>query len=128
MRPEKKLEARLRRKKRVRKKIFGYPERPRVSVFRSHKHVYAQVINDVEGHTLVALSSLSPEVRTKVEELKSKGEVKGKVDVARLVGRMLAEKAKEKGITKVVFDRGGYKYHGRVKALAEGLREGGLEF
>jgi large subunit ribosomal protein L18 len=128
MRPEKKLEARLRRKKRVRKKIFGYPERPRVSVFRSHKHIYAQIINDVEGHTLVALSSLSPEVRAKVEELKSKGEVKGKVDVARLVGRMLAEKAKEKGITKVVFDRGGYKYHGRVKALAEGLREGGLEF
>jgi len=128
MRPEKKLEARLRRKKRVRKKIFGYPERPRVSVFRSHKHIYAQIINDVEGHTLVALSSLSPEVRTKVEELKSKGEIKGKVDVARLVGRMLAEKAKEKGINKVVFDRGGYKYHGRVKALAEGLREGGLEF
>jgi large subunit ribosomal protein L18 len=128
MRPEKKVEARLRRKKRVRKKIFGYPERPRVSVFRSNKHIYAQVINDVEGHTLVALSSLSPEVRTKVEELKSKGEVKGKVDVARLVGRMLAEKAKEKGITKVVFDRNGYKYHGRVKALAEGLREGGLEF
>jgi large subunit ribosomal protein L18 len=128
MRPEKKLESRLRRKKRVRKKIFGYPERPRVSVFRSHKHIYAQVINDVEGHTLVALSSLSPEVRTKVEELKGKGEVKGKADVARLVGRMLAEKAKEKGITKVVFDRGGYKYHGRVKALAEGLREGGLEF
>jgi large subunit ribosomal protein L18 len=128
MRPEKKLEARLKRKKRVRKKMFGYPERPRVSVFRSHKHVYAQVINDVEGHTLVALSSLSPEVRAKVEELKGKGEVKGKVDVARLVGRMLAEKAKEKGITKVVFDRGGYKYHGRVKALAEGLREGGLEF
>jgi len=128
MRPEKKLEARLKRKKRVRKKIFGYPERPRVSVFRSHKHVYAQVINDVEGHTLVALSSLSPEVRAKVEELKGKGEVKGKVDVARLVGRMLAEKAKEKGITKVVLDCGGYKYHGRVKALAEGLREGGLEF
>jgi large subunit ribosomal protein L18 len=128
MRPEKKLEARLKRKKRVRKKMFGYPERPRVSVFRSHKHVYAQVINDVEGHTLVALSSLSPEVRAKVEEFKGKGEVKGKVDVARLVGRMLAEKAKEKGITKVVFDRGGYKYHGRVKALAEGLREGGLEF
>jgi len=128
MRPEKKLEARLRRKKRVRKKIFGYPERPRVSVFRSHKHIYAQIINDVEGHTLVALSSLSPEVRTKVEELKSKGEIKGKVDLARLVGRMLAEKAKAKGISKVVFDRGGYKYHGRVKAVAEGLREGGLEF
>jgi len=128
MRPEKKVEARLRRKKRVRKKIFGYPERPRVSVFRSNKHIYAQIINDVEGHTLVALSSLSPEVRTKIEELKSRGEIKGKVDVARLVGRMLAEKAKEKGITKVVFDRNGYKYHGRVKALAEGLREGGLEF
>jgi large subunit ribosomal protein L18 len=128
MRPEKKLEARLKRKKRVSKKMFGYPERPRVSVFRSHKHVYAQVINDVEGHTLVALSSLSPEVRAKVEELKGKGEFKGKVDVARLVGRMLAEKAKEKGITKVVFDRGRYKYHGRVKGLAEGLREGGLEF
>jgi len=128
MRPEKKVEARLRRKKRVRKKIFGYPERPRVSVFRSHKHIYAQIINDVEGHTLVALSSLSPEVRAKIEELKSKGELKGKVEVARLVGRMLAEKAKAKGITKVVFDRNGYKYHGRVKALAEGLREGGLEF
>jgi large subunit ribosomal protein L18 len=128
MRPEKKVEARLRRKKRVRKKIFGYPERPRVSVFRSHKHIYAQIINDVEGHTLVALSSLSPEVRAKIEELKSKGEIKGKVDVARLVGRMLAEKAKAKGITKVVFDRNGYKYHGRVKALAEGLREGGLQF
>ncbi len=128
MRPEKKLEARLRRKKRVRKKIFGFPERPRVSVFRSHKHIYAQIINDVEGHTLVALSSLSPEVRNKVEELKSRGELKGKVEVARLVGKMLAEKAKAKGITKVVFDRGGYKYHGRVKALAEGLREGGLEF
>ena len=128
MRPEKKVEARLRRKKRVRKKIFGYPERPRVSVFRSHKHIYAQIINDVEGHTLVALSSLSPEVRAKIEELKSKGELKGKVEVARLVGRMLAEKAKAKGITKVVFDRNGYKYHGRVKALAEGLREGGLQF
>jgi len=128
MRPEKKVEARLRRKKRVRKKIFGYPERPRVSVFRSHKHIYAQIINDVEGHTLVALSSLSPEVRQKVEELKKKGELKGKVEVAKLVGRLLAEKAKQRGITKVVFDRGGYKYHGRVKALAEGLREGGLEF
>ena len=128
MRPEKKVEARLRRKKRVRKKIFGYPERPRVSVFRSHKHTYAQIINDVEGHTLVALSSLSPEVRQKVEELKSKGELRGKIEVAKLVGKLLAEKAKQRGITKVVFDRGGYKYHGRVKALAEGLREGGLEF
>jgi len=128
MRPEKKVAARLRRKKRVRKKVFGYPERPRVSVFRSHKHIYAQIINDVEGHTLAALSSLSPEVRKMVEEMKAKGELKGKVDVARLVGKLLAEKAKEKGITKVVFDRGGYKYHGRVRALAEGLREGGLEF
>ncbi len=128
MRPDKKVSARLRRKLRVRKKVFGTSERPRVSVFRSHKHIYAQIIDDLAQHTLVALSSLSPEVRQKVEELRAKGEIKGKVEVARLVGKLLGQKAKEEGITKVVFDRNAYKYHGRVKALAEGLREAGLEF
>ncbi|MEZ0344433.1 MAG: 50S ribosomal protein L18 [Caldimicrobium sp.] len=128
MRPEVKVEKRLRRKKRVRKKVFGTPERPRLSVFRSKKQIYAQIIDDTMGHTLVACSSLTPEIREKIKELKEKGEIKNKLDVAFLVGKYLAEKAKEKGITKVVFDRGGYKYHGRVKALAEGARSGGLEF
>ncbi|MCS7200264.1 MAG: 50S ribosomal protein L18 [Caldimicrobium sp.] len=128
MRPEIKVQKRLRRHKRVRKKIFGFPERPRLSVFRSKKQIYAQIIDDTKGHTLVACSSLTPEVREKIKELREKGLIKNKVDVARIVGMTLAEKAKEKGITKVVFDRGGYKYHGRVKALAEGAREKGLEF
>jgi len=88
-------------------------------VFRSLKHIYAQIINDEEGRTLVAASSLSPEIR---------GMQGTKTDIARAVGRLIAQKALEKGITKVVFDRGGYKYHGRVKALAEGAREAGLLF
>ncbi|MCS7149889.1 MAG: 50S ribosomal protein L18 [Caldimicrobium sp.] len=128
MRPEVKVEKRLKRHRRVRKKIFGSQERPRLSVFRSKKQIYAQIIDDTVGHTLVACSSLSPEVRDRIKELKEKGEIKDKVDVARLVGKILAERAKERGITKVAFDRAGYKYHGRVKALAEGAREGGLEF
>lgn len=128
MRPEVKVEKRLKRHRRVRKKIFGSQERPRLSVFRSKKQIYAQIIDDTLGHTLVACSSLSPEVREKIKELKEKGEIKDKIDVAKLVGKILAERAKERGITKVAFDRSGYKYHGRVKALAEGAREGGLEF
>lgn len=128
MKPEIKVEKRLKRKKRVRKKVWGTPERPRLSVFRSKKEIYAQIIDDSAGHTLVACSSLTPEIREKIKELKEKGEIKNKIDIALLVGKYLAEKAKAKGITKVVFDRGGYKYHGRVKALAEGAREGGLEF
>lgn len=128
MKPEIKVERRLRRKRRIRKKIWGTSERPRLSVFRSKKEIYAQIIDDSVGHTLVACSSLTPEIREKIKELKEKGEIKNKIDIARLVGKYLAEKAKAKGINKVVFDRGGYKYHGRVKALADGAREGGLEF
>ncbi len=118
---EKRL-ARLRRKKRVRKKVFGTPERPRLSVYRSLKHIYAQVIDDTKGITLAAASTLDPALR---EQLK---DIKGKVEAARLVGKLVAERALEKGIKKVVFDRGGFKYHGRVKALADGAREAGLEF
>jgi len=128
MRPEVKIEKRLRRKKRIRKKVLGTPERPRLSIFRSKKQVYAQIIDDLKGHTLVAASSLTPEIREKIKELKASGEIKNKLDMAFLVGKTLAEKAKAKGIAKVVFDRGGYRYHGRVKALAEGARAGGLEF
>ena len=118
---EKRL-ARLRRKKRVRKKVFGTPERPRLSVYRSLKHIYVQVIDDTKGITLVAASTLDPALR---EQLKG---IKGKMEAARLVGKLVAERALEKGIKKVVFDRGGFKYHGRVKALADGAREAGLEF
>ncbi len=114
-------EARKRRHKRVRKKIFGTPERPRLCVFRSLKHIYAQIIDDTIGHTLVAASTLDPAIREKI-----KG--KTKTEQAKEVGLLLAQKALAKGITKVAFDRGGYKYHGRVKALAEGARKGGLEF
>lgn len=128
MRPEVKVQKRAKRHLRIRKKIFGTDERPRLSVFRSKKQIYAQIIDDTEGHTLVACSSLSPEIRDKIREAKEKGEIKSKVDIAFLVGEVLAQKAREKGITKVCFDRGGYKYHGRVKALAEGARKGGLEF
>jgi len=125
MRPERKVKARLRRKKRIRKKIFGTPERPRLAVYKSLKHIYAQIIDDTIGHTLVAASSLSPEIREKIAELKAKG---GKTEVARAVGELIAKKALEKGIKKVCFDRGGFKYHGRIKALADAAREAGLNF
>ncbi len=117
-----KLEARLRRKKRIRKKISGTPERPRLVVFRSAKHVYAQLVDDLNQRTITGVSTLTPWVRERLDG------VQGKVEKARIVGKAIAEKAKELGITKVVFDRAGYRYHGRVKALAEGAREGGLEF
>ncbi|HHI96464.1 MAG TPA: 50S ribosomal protein L18 [Thermodesulfatator atlanticus] len=124
-RTSRKVLARLRRKRRVRKKIFGTPERPRLSVFRSCKHIYAQIIDDVSGRTLVAASSLTPQIREKLAELKKDG---GKTAVAKAVGELIGKRALEAGIKKVVFDRGGYKYHGRVKALAEGARAAGLEF
>jgi len=120
-----KLKRRLRRKKRVRKKIFGTPERPRLSVYRSLKHIYAQIIDDTRGHTLVSASSLSPEIRERWEELKKEG---GKTAIARAIGELLGKRAVEAGIKQVAFDRGGFKYHGRVKALAEGARSAGLEF
>jgi large subunit ribosomal protein L18 len=108
---------RIRRRRRVRKKIYGTSERPRLSVYRSLKHIYAQAIDDEEGVTLVSASSL-----------RLNGVEGTKTDVAREVGRLIAKMAKEKGISRVSFDRGCYLYHGRIKALAEGAREGGLEF
>lgn len=113
-------ELRERRRMRVRKKVYGTAARPRLNVFRSLKHIYAQVIDDDRGITLVAASSLSPELRGKVNG--------GNIEGAAAVGRLIAEKAKAKGISKVVFDRAGYLYHGRVKALADAARENGLEF
>ena len=118
---EKKRKSRLRRHKRIRKKIFGTSERPRLFVFRSLRHIYAHLIDDTQGKTLLTVSTLSPELKA---ELKTGGNI----EAARKVGKLLGEKAKEKGITKVVFDRGGYKYHGKVKALADAAREAGLEF
>ncbi|BDG62236.1 50S ribosomal protein L18 [Caldinitratiruptor microaerophilus] len=114
-------EARKVRHLRIRKKVHGTAERPRLSVFRSHKHMYAQIIDDDRGHTLVAASTLDPEVRQKVQST-------GTAEAARVVGEVLAARARAKGIERVVFDRGGYLYHGRVAALAEGARAGGLEF
>jgi len=114
-------EARLKRKKRIRKKMSGSPERPRLSVFRSTKHIYAQVIDDLNGVTLVAASTLNPEIREQEK-------VKGKIEEAKRVGKMIADKAKAQGITIVVFDRNGFLYHGRVRALAAAAREAGLEF
>ncbi|MDL1955970.1 MAG: 50S ribosomal protein L18 [Candidatus Desulfofervidus auxilii] len=122
MTPKEKRLARLRRKRRIRKKIFGTSERPRLCVYRSLKHMYAQIIDDTKGITLVAASTLDPEIRDKVKELK------GKIAKAEVVGKLIAKRALEKGIKKVVFDRNGFLYHGRVKAVAEGAREGGLDF
>jgi len=114
-------EARIRRHLRVRKKIHGTPERPRLNVFRSLGHIYAQVIDDEAGHTIVAASTIDKELRAQMEGL-------NKTEQARLVGKAVAERARAAGVTTVVFDRGGYQYIGRVKALADGAREGGLEF
>lgn len=113
--------ARQRRHLRIRRAVLGTPERPRLSVFRSLVHIYAQVIDDRAGRTLAAASTQDPEIRAKAEAAK-------KADAAKLVGQLIARRAKERGISRVVFDRGGYQYHGRVRTLAEGAREGGLEF
>lgn len=111
---------REKRHRRVRVKLSGSRECPRLSVFRSSKHIYAQLIDDSKDHTLAAASDLILDVKTKKQKNKS--------EIARLIGQNLAQKGIELGIKKVVFDRGGYKYHGRVKALAEGAREVGLKF
>lgn len=116
-----KVSGRRRRHLRARKKIVGTPERPRLSVYRSLRHMYAQVIDDQAGVTLVAASTLEPQLRNTLPST-------GNVEAAREVGRLIGQRAREKGITRVVFDRGGNKYHGRVKAVAEGAREAGLEF
>ncbi|MGB9711751.1 MAG: 50S ribosomal protein L18 [Dissulfurimicrobium sp.] len=121
----KKIQARLKRKKRIRKKLFGNAERPRLSVFRTTKHIYAQIIDDEQHRTLVSVSSLSKELREKIASSETGS---GKKDIARHVGQLLAIRAKDIGIAKVAFDRNGYLYHGRVKVLAEAAREGGLEF
>lgn len=113
--------ARRKRVKRIRKKISGTPERPRMRVFKSAKHFYAQVIDDSRGHTLVSMSSRDKAVG-------DADDIKGKCAKAHKVGMLLAERAKSAGIEKVVLDRGGYIYHGRVKAFSEGAREGGLIF
>lgn len=114
-----KAEARNKRRASIRKKVRGSGERPRVAVFRSSRHIYAQIIDDVSGRTLVSASTLCDEIKS-AEGSKS--------EVAQSVGRLLAKRALESNITQVVFDRGGFRYHGRVAALADGAREGGLEF
>jgi large subunit ribosomal protein L18 len=116
-----KNKVRLRKHTRVRKKISGTSERPRLSVFRSARHIYAQVIDDVSGTTLVAASTLDEAIKGKLENSGNRG-------AAREVGKLVGAKAVEKGIKQVVFDRGGYLYHGRVQELADGAREAGLEF
>jgi len=115
-----KSERRLRIKRRIRKRLSGTTERPRLSVFRSNTEIYAQFVDDTKGVTLASASSLAKEIAEKTKITKT--------EQARLVGQLAAKMAVEKGITEVVFDRGGYLYHGRVKALAEAAREGGLKF
>jgi large subunit ribosomal protein L18 len=116
------VEMRRRRHQRVRKKVAGTAERPRLSVFRSAQHVYAQVIDDTVGRTLAAASSLEPAVRD------ARPDGTKKLDVSRQVGTLVAQRARERGISAVVFDRGGFRYHGRVQALADAARAGGLSF
>ena len=115
-------EARVRRHIRLRKKLAGTSDRPRLSVYKSLHHIYAQIIDDVQGKTLLSASTVDPEIRSQVDGYG------GNVESAKLVGKLIAERAQAKGIKQVVFDRGGYIYHGRVAALAEAARENGLEF
>ena len=118
---KKKQQSHFRRKKRVRKKVSGSLQRPRLSVSRSLKHIYAQIIDDETGNTLAHASSLSPEVETDTTD-------GGKIQIAQNVGQLIAQKAKENQIEGVIFDRGGYLYHGRIKALADAARGAGLKF
>lgn len=118
---ERRNEGRRRRHTRVRKKVCGTPDRLRLSVYRSLNHIYAQIIDDFQGHTLVAASSLD-------KEIKDKGYHKGNAETAKLVGNLVAKRALERGIKKLVFDRSGYLYHGSIKVLADTVREAGLEF
>ncbi len=110
-----------RRKYRIRKRVFGTVERPRLSVFRSDKHIYAQIINDIEGKTLVSAASTDKELRGDLNN-------GGNIEAAKRIGKAIAERALAAGVTKVAFDRGGRIYHGRIKALADAAREGGLQF
>lgn len=115
-------EQRKRRHKRIRKKTFGTPERPRLCVFRSSRHIYAQLVDDTTGRVLASASSLEK------LEVPVEGVTNRKVEVAKAVGKLIGSRASEQGISEAVFDRGGYKYHGRVAALADGAREAGLRF
>jgi large subunit ribosomal protein L18 len=114
-------ESRIRRHERVRKNVHGTPDRPRMSVFRSLAEIYAQVIDDEAGHTLATASSVDHELREQLKGLK-------KTEQAKLVGELVAKRAQEKGVKQIVFDRGGFRYIGRVKALADGARAAGLDF
>jgi large subunit ribosomal protein L18 len=116
-----KISPRIVRHRRIRNKLSGTAERPRLCVYRSHKHIYVQLIDDERGHTLLEASTLSPEIRETI----SYG---GNVVAAKAVGKLMAQKAKEQQISKVVFDRAGFKYHGRIAALADQVREAGIEF
>ncbi len=116
-----KKQARLKRKKSIRKKITGTSRRPRLSVFRSSKHIYVQVIDDVAEHTLVSASTVE-------KEATAQPELKGKIEKAAFIGKIIGQRAVEKGIRQVVFDRNGFLYHGRVKAVSDGAREAGLVF
>ncbi|MFH2220113.1 MAG: 50S ribosomal protein L18 [Pseudomonadota bacterium] len=113
--------ARLKRKKRIRKKLFGTKQQPRMSVFRSAKHIYAQIIDDTAGETLAAASSMEKTV-------KEHGKFETKIAAANFIGKLIGGRAAEKGIKKIVFDRNGFLYHGRVKAVSDGAREAGLDF
>lgn len=121
MKAEERTESRRRVRVRIREKVKGSAERPRLAVFKSGKHIYAQVIDDASGRTVAAASSLD-------EHLKKQGKTGANVKTAERVGELVAARAKEKGVAKVVFDRGGYIYHGKVRALADAARKGGLEF
>ena len=116
-----KVQQLARRRRRVRKTILGTAERPRLNVFRSSAHIYAQIINDIEGKTLASASSLDKTLRSSLKST-------GSIDAAKAVGRLIAERAKSANVCAVVFDRGGRIYHGRIKALADASREGGLQF
>ena len=118
---EKKKESHLKRKRRIRRKISGSPSRPRLNVYRSNKHIYAQIIEDTTGTIVVVASTISKELKNKFKNLK-------KTEAAKKIGEFVAKKAIAKGIDRSVFDRGGFLYHGRIKAVAEGAREAGLKF
>ncbi|MFW6011864.1 MAG: 50S ribosomal protein L18 [Desulfosalsimonas sp.] len=118
---QKRQAMRIKRKRRIRTKVRGTPERPRLTVFRSARHIYAQVIDDVHGETLASASSIEKQVR-------DRGGFEDKKSAAGEIGKLVAQRASEKGIETVVFDRNGYKYHGRVKAVSDGARENGLHF
>jgi large subunit ribosomal protein L18 len=117
-----KKQSRLKRKKRIRKKIKGTDQMPRLAVFKSSRHIYAQLIDDVKGYTLVSASSLEKDVREKANE------VGDKTAMAKHIGELVGRRAMEKGFKKIVFDRGGFLYHGRIKSLSEGARAAGLDF